>query len=131
MFSTANGVMFCDIYPQSTAHITTDPPLIYSFYFHVLFNRSSILDPDFPVNLEVLLIMIIFFFSTTEVISTLSSDRILGPTRSGKAWYGRPFTHCLYFICKHKFYACTHVKITRQWILDISSIYKVKHDFTS
>ena len=61
--------MFCEIYPQSTAHITTDPPFIYSFYFQVLFNRSSILDPDFPVNLEVLLIMIIFFFLTTEVIS--------------------------------------------------------------
>ena len=28
-----------------------------------------ILDPDFPVNLEVLLIKIIRFFSTTEVIS--------------------------------------------------------------
>ena len=68
-FSTANGVMFCEIYLQSAAHITTDPPFIYSFYFQVLFNRSSILDPDFPVNLEVLLIMIIFFFLTTEVIS--------------------------------------------------------------
>ena len=73
-FSTANGVMFCEIYLQSAAHITTDPPFIYSFYFQVLFNRSSIpdssiLDPDFPVNLEVLLIKIILFFSTTEVIS--------------------------------------------------------------
>ena len=41
---------------------------IYLFYFQVLFNRSlipdfSILDPDFPVNLEVLLIKIILFFS--------------------------------------------------------------------
>ena len=40
---------------------------IYLFYFQVLFNRSSIpdfsiLDPDFSVNLEVLLIKIILFF---------------------------------------------------------------------
>ena len=53
------------------AHITTDPRFIYLFYFQVLFNQSSIpnfsiLDPDFPVNLEVLLIKIILFFSTTE-----------------------------------------------------------------
>ena len=39
---------------------------IYLFYFQVLFNQSlipdfSILDPDFPVNLEVLLIKIILF----------------------------------------------------------------------
>ena len=66
--------MFCEIYLQSAAHITTDPRFIYLFYFQVLFNRSlipdfSILDPDFPVNLEVLLIKIILFFSTTEVIS--------------------------------------------------------------
>ena len=26
----------------------------------------------------------------------------------------RPFIHCLYFICECKFYARTHVKITRQ-----------------
>ena len=75
VFSTANGVMLCEMYLQSAAHITTDTRFIYSFYFQVLFNRSSIpdssiLDPDFPVNLEVLLIKIIlFFFSTTEVIS--------------------------------------------------------------
>ena len=66
--------MFCEIYLQSAAHIITDPRFIYLFYFQVLFNRSlipdfSILDPDFPVNLEVLLIKIILFFSTTEVIS--------------------------------------------------------------
>ena len=59
-FSTANGVMFCEIYLQSAAHITTDPRFIYLFYFQVLLNRSSIPDssiliPDFPVNLEVLL----------------------------------------------------------------------------
>ena len=58
--------MFCEIYLQSAAHITTDPPFIYLFYFQFLFNRSSIpnssiLDPDFPVNLEVLLIKIILF----------------------------------------------------------------------
>ena len=52
--------MFCQIYLQSAAHITTDPRFIYLFYFQVFFNRSSIpdpdssiLDPDFPVNLEV------------------------------------------------------------------------------
>ena len=57
--------MFCEIYLQSVAHITT----IYFFIsFQVFFNRSAIpdspspiLDPDFPVNLEVLLIKIILF----------------------------------------------------------------------
>ena len=67
VFSTENEVMFCEIYLQSVAHITTDPRFIYLFYFQVLFNQSSIpdfsiLDPDFPVNLEVLLIKIILFF---------------------------------------------------------------------
>ena len=66
--------MFCEIYLQSVAHITTDPRFIYLFYFQVLFNQSlipdfSILDPNFPVDLEVLLIKITLFFSTTEVIS--------------------------------------------------------------
>ena len=41
-------------------------PLIHDlfiyFIFKFFFNRSSILDPDFPVNLEVLLIKIILFF---------------------------------------------------------------------
>ena len=48
--------MFCEMYLQSTAHITT---------IHDLFTypdpQSSIFDPDFPVNLEVLLIKIIIF----------------------------------------------------------------------
>ena len=64
--------MFCEIYLQSATHITADPRFIYLFYFQVFFNRSSIpdpdssiLDPDFPVNLEVYS----FFFSTTDVIS--------------------------------------------------------------
>ena len=66
VFSTENEVMFCEIYLQSVAHITTDPRFIFIF-FQVLFNQSSIpdfsiLDPDFPVNLEVLLIKIILFF---------------------------------------------------------------------
>ena len=51
-----------------------DPRFIHLFYFQVSFKpildplfsitnpRSSIFDPDFPVNLEVLLIMIIVFF---------------------------------------------------------------------
>ena len=75
VFSTANGFMFCEIHLQSAVHITTDLRFIYLFYFQGLFNRSSIpdssiLDPDFPVNLGVLLIkVILFFFSTTEVIS--------------------------------------------------------------
>ena len=43
VFSTANGVMFCEMYLQSAAHITTDPPFICLFYFQVLFNRSSTL----------------------------------------------------------------------------------------
>ena len=55
--------MFCEIYLQSAAHIITDPRFIYLFYFQVLFNRSSILDPDFPVNLKVYS----FFLLTTEV----------------------------------------------------------------
>ena len=58
--------MFCEIHLQSASHITTDPRVIYLLNFQVLFNRSSIpdfsiLDPDFPVNLEVLLIKIILF----------------------------------------------------------------------
>ena len=47
VFSTANGVMFCEIYLQSAAHIITDPRFIYLFYFQVLFNRSLI--PDFSI----------------------------------------------------------------------------------
>ena len=35
------------------------------------------------------------------------------------------FIHCFYFICDNQFFACTRVKITWQWIPDISSIYKV------
>ena len=64
--------MFCEIYLHSAAQITTDPRFIYLLYFQVLFNQSSIpdfsiLNPDFSVNLEVLLIKIIlFFFSNTE-----------------------------------------------------------------
>ena len=74
--------MFCEIYVQSAAHITTIHDLFIYFIFKFLLNRSSIpyspspildprssiLDPDFPVNLEVLLIKIIVF-STTEVIT--------------------------------------------------------------
>ena len=29
--------------------------------------------------------------------------------------YERPFMECLYFICEHKFYTRTRVKITRHW----------------
>ena len=45
--------MFCEIYLQSVAHITTDPRFIYLFYFQVLFNRSSI--PDFSILERMLL----------------------------------------------------------------------------
>ena len=61
--------MFCEIYVQSMAHITTIHDLFIYFIFKFFFKWSSIpdplsliLDPDFPVNLEVLLIKIIFFF---------------------------------------------------------------------
>ena len=68
--------MFCEIYVQSAAHITTIHDLFIYFIFKFLLNRSSIpyspspildprssiLDPDFPLNLEVLLIKIIVFF---------------------------------------------------------------------
>ena len=55
---------------QETAPEKSLPPRVFSSFL----NRSSIpdspyqssiLDPDFPVNFEVLLIMIILFFSTT------------------------------------------------------------------
>ena len=57
--------MFCEIYLQFVAHITT----IYFFISFQVFLTdprfpilpSPILDPDFPVNLEVLLINIILF----------------------------------------------------------------------
>ena len=68
--------MFCEIYLQSVAHITTDPDLFIYFIFKVfltdprsLISRSSILYSDFPEKLEVLLIKIILFFATTEVMS--------------------------------------------------------------
>ena len=72
--------MFCEIYVQSAAHITTIHDLfiyfIFKFFlkpildplFSITNPRSSILDPYFPVNLEVLLIKIIVFW-TTEVIT--------------------------------------------------------------
>ena len=70
VFSRANRVRFCEICLQFVAYITT----IYLFYFifkffflnnprcPILHHRSCILGPDFPVNLEVLLIKIILFF---------------------------------------------------------------------
>ena len=69
MFSKANGIIFCVVYLQSVAHITTIY-LFSSFFFKPILDprlsitdpRSSILDPDFPVNLEVLLIKIVLFF---------------------------------------------------------------------
>ena len=59
--------MFCEIYLQSAAHITTDLRFTYLFILKFFFIRSLIpdswiLDPDFSVNLEVLLIKIILFF---------------------------------------------------------------------
>ena len=67
-------------------------PLIYDlfilFNFQVLFNQSlipdfSILDPDFPVDLEVLLIKIIPFFLTTEVISC---SKIINTFKLQNSW---------------------------------------------
>ena len=57
--------------PQSTIHLKF-------ILFHVFLTdrrsltpdlRSPILDPSFPVNLKVLLIKIVLFFPTTEVIT--------------------------------------------------------------
>ena len=73
VLSTANGVMFCEIYLQSAAHndITTIHDLFKIFVLNFFFNRSSIpipdsrppiLDPSFPVNLGVLLIKIVLSF---------------------------------------------------------------------
>ena len=58
--------MFCEIYLQSVAHITTIHDLLLLLLFFkwssIPDSPSPILDPDFPVNLEVLLITIILFF---------------------------------------------------------------------
>ena len=81
VLSTARGVMFCEIYLQSAAFVTTIHDL-FIYFFSRFFNRSlipvplflipdppsSILAPDFPINLEVLLIKIVLF-STTGVIN--------------------------------------------------------------
>ena len=55
-----SGVMFCEIYLQSAADITTIHDLFIYFIFKFFF--YLILDPPFPVNLEVLLITIVLFF---------------------------------------------------------------------
>ena len=76
VFSTASGAMYCEIYLQSAAHMTTIHDLFIYFIFKFFFYRSSIPDPrfslpdppssilapGFPVNLEVLLIKIVIFF---------------------------------------------------------------------
>ena len=66
LFITASGVMFCEIYLQLCGPHHHDPRFIYIFYFQVFltydYPRSSILDPDFPVNVEVLLIKIVLVF---------------------------------------------------------------------
>ena len=72
-------MLFCGIYfvkficLQSVAHndITTIHDLFIYFNF---FNRSSILDPSFPVNLEVKLITL-YFFSATEVYQLFQSNQ--------------------------------------------------------
>ena len=43
VFSTANGVMFCEIYLQSVAHITTIPDLF------ILFTSFFLTDPRSPI----------------------------------------------------------------------------------
>ena len=46
VFSTANGVMFCEIYLQSVAHITTIHDLFFYFFSKVILDpRFSITDP--------------------------------------------------------------------------------------
>ena len=61
VFSTANGFIFCEIYLPSAAHndIATIHDLFKFIYFEFF---KPILDPSFPVNLEVLLIKIVLFF---------------------------------------------------------------------
>ena len=56
--------MFCEIYLQSVAHITTIHDLFISFIFKFFLTdpRFSIPAPVFPVNFEDLLIKIVLFF---------------------------------------------------------------------
>ena len=67
--------MFCEIYLQSAAHIDIffKVDVISSFFFNrpsILDPRSLMLDPSFPVNLEVFLInWWLFFVLATEVIT--------------------------------------------------------------
>ena len=84
VLSTARGVMFCEIYLQSAAHIITIHDLFISFIFKFFFSlildpRFSILDltPDFPVNLEVLLIKIVLLFDPTRFGKTRYEISIL------------------------------------------------------
>ena len=59
--------MFCEIYLKSAVHdeIPTIHDLFKTYFISSFFltdPRSPILDPSFPVNLEVLLIKIVLFF---------------------------------------------------------------------
>ena len=69
VFSTANGL--CSV--KFIYSLRPTSPLIHDLFIYFIFkffltdprsliSRSSILDPDFPVNLEVLLMKIILFF---------------------------------------------------------------------
>ena len=51
VLSTARGVMFCEIYLQSAAHIITIHDLFISFIFKFFFHRSSIPDSQFSTSL--------------------------------------------------------------------------------
>ena len=68
MLCTANGVIFCEIYPQSVAHndITTFHDLIKIILFKVFLTDPGplILDPSFEVSLKAFLIKIALFFNT-------------------------------------------------------------------
>ena len=60
VLSTGSGFLFCEIYLQSTAHITIFLFILFSCFLTnplspVLHRRSLILAPGFPVNLEALL----------------------------------------------------------------------------
>ena len=89
LFSRANGVMFCESYLHSVAHITT----IYLFIlFSICLNRSSISYSPLPI-----LDPRSWFSSKSrslthsEVVAcfkVINAFKRCGPTRSGKARYG-------------------------------------------
>ena len=74
VLSTASGVMFLSTVCGPHHH---DPRFMYFFYFQVFFNRSPILDPrssilapGFPVNLEVIKIVLFFDHWTNQLFQS-------------------------------------------------------------